>query len=147
MLKPSNLPSTTPRAWCARSTRLNWVALGSVFFFAACASVPAPTEQMAVSTAAVANAVSAGGPEWAAADMRMAREKLDRANAAMTTKDYASARTWAHEAQVDAQVAAARARSNKAQKAADVMQEDSRVLREELDRKAKASTAPIAPRN
>jgi Domain of unknown function (DUF4398) len=114
--------------------------------------VPAPTEQMAVSTAAVANAVSAGGPEWAAVDMRMAREKLDRANAAMAAKDYANARTWAHEAQVDAQLAAARSRSNKAQKAADVMQEDSRVLKEELDRKAKTnsnsnSNSNSTPRN
>jgi hypothetical protein len=134
---------TTPH-----NTRLP-LALGSaLWLFAACASVPAPTQQIALSTAAVANAVSAGGPEWAAPEMRLAREKLDRANAAMATKDYEQARMLAHEAQADAQLAAAKSRANKAQKAADVMQEDSRVLAEELDRKSKA-TSPIntTPRN
>ncbi len=135
-------------AFTSGRTKMGTLCVAGTLVFAGCASVPPPTEQMAVSTAAVANAVSAGGPDWAAADMRMSREKLDRANAAMAAKDYASARTWAHEAQVDAQLTAAKARSNKAQKAADVMQEDSRVLKEELDRKAKSSGSNnSAPRN
>jgi len=104
---------------------------------AGCASVAPPTEQLAVSKAAVANAVDAGGPEFAPAEMRTAREKLDRANQAMTAKDYEGARSLAEQAQVDAQLAATKARSAKAQKAALAVQEDSRVLREELDRKRK----------
>jgi Domain of unknown function (DUF4398) len=135
---------TTPTT--SRSTRMFVVLSSAVGLFAACASVPAPTQDMALSTAAVANAVSAGGPEWAAPEMRAAREKLDRANAAMAAKEYEQARIWAHEAQADAQLAAAKARANKAQKAADVMQEDSRVLAEELDRKSKAIPT-TTPRN
>ena len=104
---------------------------------AGCASVPAPTEQIAVSKAAVANAVSAGGPEFAAPEMRTAQDKLDRANEAMVAKDYERARRLAEESQVDAQLAAAKARSAKAQKAALAAQEDSRVLREEINRKSK----------
>jgi Domain of unknown function (DUF4398) len=98
--------------------------------------VPPPNEQLAVSTAALANAVSAGGSEFAAGDMRNAREKLDRANVAMTAKKYEAARSLAEEAQVDAQLAGTRARTAKAKKAAVELQEDSRVLREELSRKA-----------
>lgn len=104
---------------------------------AGCASVPAPREQIEVSKAAVANAVGAGGPEFAPAEMRTAQDKLDRANQAMAAKDYERARWLAEGAQVDAQLAVTKARSAKAQKAAYAVQEDSRVLREELNRKSK----------
>ncbi len=104
---------------------------------AGCALVPAPTEQVAVSKAAVAHAVDAGGPEFASAEMRTAQEKLDRANEAMAAKEFERARWLAEQAQVDAQLAIAKARSAKAQKAAAALQEDSRVLREEINRKSK----------
>jgi Domain of unknown function (DUF4398) len=113
------------------------IITGASIFMAGCASTPAPTEQVAVSTAAVAHAVSAGGTESAPTEMRTAREKLDRANVAMAAKDYDRARWLAEEAQVDAQLAETKARSTKAQKAADELQEDSRVLREEINRKSK----------
>jgi hypothetical protein len=103
----------------------------------ACASTPAPTEQVAVSTAAVANATTAGAPELASAEMQLARQKLDRAKVAMIAEDYKLARSLSEEAQVDAQLAEAKALSGKAHKAADELQESVRVLREEIDRKAK----------
>ncbi|MBK8324631.1 MAG: hypothetical protein IPL06_18520 [Betaproteobacteria bacterium] len=40
---------------------------------AGCASTPAPTEQMAVSKSAIANAASAGGGEYASIEMRSAQ--------------------------------------------------------------------------
>lgn len=103
---------------------------------AGCASLPPPTEQIAVSKVAVSNAASAGGNEFATADMRAARDKLDRAIQAMTAEDYKTARLLAEQAEVDAQLAASKARSAKAQKAADTVQEGSRVLRKEIDRKS-----------
>jgi acyl-CoA synthetase (AMP-forming)/AMP-acid ligase II len=112
------------------------IALGAALMLG-CASVPAPTEQIALSKAAVANAVSAGAPEFAAPDISSAQDKLARANLAMVAEDYESARWLAEHAQVDAELAAAKARSAKAQKAAFAVQEDSRVLREELNRKSK----------
>lgn len=125
---PSCLASAGLPAWLA----------GASIFLAGCASnPPAPTAQMAVSNAALAQAVSAGAPELAPAEMRTARDKMDRANAAMTTQDYEQARLLAEQAQADAQLAVTKARSVKAQKAAAAVQEDSRVLREEIDRKAK----------
>jgi hypothetical protein len=102
-----------------------------------CASVPAPTEQMAVSKSAIANAVAAGGAEYAAVEMKSAQEKMDGANRAMAKEDYADARWLAEQAQADARLAEKKAQSAKAQKAAGVMEEDLRVLREELARKSK----------
>lgn len=106
-------------------------------FMAGCASTPPPTEQLAVANAAVANASSAGGGDLAAGELQTARDKLDRAKVAIAAKDYDQARPLLQEAQVDAQLAEARARSLTSRKAVGQLQEGIQVLREELDRKSK----------
>jgi septal ring factor EnvC (AmiA/AmiB activator) len=103
---------------------------------AGCASIPPPVEQMAVSKAAVNSANSAGGNEFAPVLLKSAMDKMDAAERAMSEKDYVTARQQAEQAQVDAQLSAATARSSKAQKAAGALQEDNSVLRQEIDRKA-----------
>ena len=113
------------------------VSIAAAFLLAACASVPPPTEQMAVSRAAVSSASSAGATEFAPLLLKSAMDKMAAAERAMTEKKYVSARELAEQAQVDAQLAAASSRSAKAQKAAEAVQEDSRVLRKEIDRKSK----------
>jgi hypothetical protein len=102
-----------------------------------CASVPPPTERIAISKVAIDNAVSAGGPEFAPAEMNSARDKLARANVALSVNDYAGAKWLAEQAQADADLAASKSRTAQAQKAALAVQEDGRVLHEELDRKSK----------
>jgi uncharacterized lipoprotein YmbA len=115
---------------------LKLAALASAtVLLAACASTPPPNAQVAVSAAAVNHAAGAGAPELAPVEMRLARDKLQRANVAMTTKDYGQALALAQEAQVDAQLAEAKAHSAKARKAAEEVREDGRVLREEIERK------------
>lgn len=118
-------------------TALPALILGASMLLAGCASTPAPTEQLAVSAAAVSRADNAGAAALAPAEMQMAREKLDQARLAMTQEDFDNARNLAQEAQVDAQLAEAKSRSGKARKAAEELQEGVRVLREELDRKNK----------
>lgn len=105
-------------------------------FIAGCASIPAPTEQMAVSKVAVSNATSAGGNEFAPQALKSAMEKMDAAERAMAEQDYLRARQLAEQAQVDAQLAAITARSAKAQKAAQELQEGNRVLQQEIERNA-----------
>jgi hypothetical protein len=105
------------------------VAVAVAIFMTGCASaptIPAPTEQMALSHAAINSANSAGGSEYAPVQLK-----------SMGTKNYSLARQLAEEAQVDAQLAAAAARAGKAQKAADALRESDRVLHKELDRSAK----------
>ena len=103
-----------------------------------CASMKAPaTADVAVSKAAVDNAAGAGGVEYAPVEMNAAREKLAQANKAMTAKDYKLARELANSAQADAKLAQSKANSAKATSAADALQDDIRVLREELDRSSK----------
>jgi hypothetical protein len=106
----------------------------AVFITTGCASAPPPVEQMAVSRAAVESANSAGANEFAPVLLKSAMDKLAAAELAMTKKDYVNARQLAEQAQVDAQLAVATARSVKAKKAAETVRESSRVLRKEIKR-------------
>ena len=104
---------------------------------AGCSSVPPPREEMAVAKTAIANAVSAGGVEYAPVEMRTAQEKMDQANRAMAKEEYDAARRLATEAEADARLAEKMAQAAKARKAESVTQEDIRVLREEMNRRSK----------
>ncbi|MFZ6742864.1 DUF4398 domain-containing protein [Undibacterium sp. JH2W] len=100
-----------------------------------CSSMKTPaTAEVAVSKEAVNNAAVAGGAEFAPVEMNSAREKMAMANKAMQAKDYKLANDLATQAQADAKLAQAKANSAKAEKAANALQDDIRILREELDR-------------
>jgi hypothetical protein len=102
---------------------------------AACATVtPAPTARLAVADAAVADAASADAPQYAAADFRNAQRKLNRAHAEAAQGDYAGAQDLAEEAEVDARLAATRARAAKAARAEAEVQASIRALRDEMAR-------------
>lgn len=113
------------------------MSVSAVMLMAACASTSAPTEQMAVSRAAVSSAMSAGGNQFAPVQTKSALDKMSAAEKAMADKDYELALRLAEQAEVDAKLAAEMARSAKAQKAADALQEDIRVLRQEIERQSK----------
>lgn len=127
----------TPIVTVLPTRRLRWAAAASsLLVLGACASSPpAPTAQMAVSTAAVAQAVTAGGSDLAPGELRAAQDKLAQANTALVTKDNARALTLAQQAELDARLATARAGAAKAQRAAASVQAGTRALSEEIDRK------------
>lgn len=112
------------------------ISVTAAIILAACASAP-PLEQIAVSKAAITNATGAGSNEFAPYEIKTAIEKMNAAERAMKDKDYALAEKLAKEAQVDAQLATVLSRSAKAKRAADTVQEDSRILRKEIERKSK----------
>ena len=131
-----NTHHTTLGTRWSRPPRLRCAGLAAaVLALAACATAPVPTEQLAVTTAAVAQAVSAGGQELAPTEMGAARDKLVRAHLAVAAKDNPQALRLAQQAQVDAQLAASKAEATKARKAEAELQEAARVLREEMKRK------------
>jgi hypothetical protein len=107
-----------------------------VLALAGCASkqrAPAAAD-VAVSKNAVENAVSAGAADLAPEEITTARSKMLRANQALAAKDYALARDLATQAQADARLAQSKANSAKATAAANALDNDLRVLREEVDR-------------
>jgi hypothetical protein len=118
---------------CKSAFRPMAIALLAVSF-AGCASTPAPTEQMAVSKTAVDGATAAGGTEFAPIELKAAQDKMTAANLAMAKENYKEAGMLAQEAQVDAQLAATKARSAKAQKAVQDSQDSLRTLQDEINR-------------
>jgi hypothetical protein len=119
-----------PTAWPAALS-----AATLALMLVACASTPPPTEQMAVARAALTHAAGAGATEAAPAEMASARQKLARADIAMAAKDNDLALSLSQQAQVDAQLAEARAHAAKAGQAATAVNDASRALAEELARK------------
>lgn len=106
---------------------------GASALLSACAGAPEPREQMAVSRAAVERA---SGPAAAEAPLELAaaRDKMQRANIAMTQKDYVLARQLAEQAEADAALAEARARLTRSDRALAEVRESIRQLRAELNR-------------
>jgi Domain of unknown function (DUF4398) len=113
------------------------ILMVSGIFMSGCASTPPPLELIAVSKAAVNEANNAGANELAPIQYKSAMEKMNAADLAMAQKDFPLAQQLAEQAQVDAKLAVAMARSAKAKKAADAVQEDSRILSQEIGRKTK----------
>ncbi|MGX9759419.1 DUF4398 domain-containing protein [Pseudomonas sp. WS 5412] len=110
-----------------RGLKLAALAIGTSFVLAGCAGNP-PTEQYAVTQSAVNSAVSAGGTEYAAVEMKAAQDKLKQAELAMHDKKYDEARRLAEQAEWDARVAERKAQAAKA----DLALKDSQKAVEEL---------------
>ncbi len=119
-------------------TRPNWLAIpiaaAALALLGACASTPPPNAELAVAKAAVGQAAGATGAE-APVEMAAARDKMARANAAYGQQDYELARQLAAEAEADATLAQAKARSVRSERALTEVREGIRMLREEMARK------------
>ena len=104
---------------------------------AACASAPPPTEQMAVARSTVDRVAAAPAvATMAPADLQRARDKLLQAEAAMTAKDYETARRLAAEAEVDARVAETRADASRNAANLAQVQDGIRALQDEISRRS-----------
>lgn len=121
------MPLSNPRLICSI------FLISLISLISGCAGEP-PTEQMALTKTAIENAMSEGGTEFAPVEMRHAQEKLELAREAMDKKDYELARWVAEEAEADAELAAAKVRSAKAQQGVAAVQENIHILKQELDR-------------
>ena len=117
---------------------MSLVAFAAVFT-AGCATAEKRdvASQLAVAKTAVADAVSAGAPELASVEFKSAQENLDAAEKASMASDYKNAARLGENAQLNAQLAAAKARAAKAQQAADALRDSNRTLQDEMNRTAK----------
>jgi hypothetical protein len=99
---------------------------------ASCASEPRPVAELARAHTLVEAAEQSGAPQYAAADLDAAREKLQRAERREVEPELAY--RLAEEASADAQVAAARARAAKAEHAVAEVDASIESLRREANR-------------
>lgn len=126
-LKTMKINTAKPASTPLRSLKLAALAIGSSLVLAGCAANP-PTEQYAVTQSAVNSAVSAGGTEFSAVEMKSAQDKLKQAEIAIHDKKYDEARVLAEQAEWDARVAERKAQAIKAEQAV----KDSRIGVQEL---------------
>ena len=99
-------------------------ALAGVGLFAiGCASVPDPKPEIEKADLAVRKAEAVNAAELAPLDARLARDKIEKAKLERGEKHYQAARRLAEEAEVDALVAEAKARSTRVQRATEEKRE------------------------
>jgi hypothetical protein len=95
---------------------------------------PAPTQQLITARALVEQADKANAQRYAPADLQRAHDELSSAEKAVNDHKYDDARRYAEDAQVDADLASARASSGEAQRAAQEVNRSIDSLREESER-------------
>lgn len=134
-LKAMNTRTAKTSSNTLRGLKLAALALGTTFVLAGCAGKP-PTEQYAVTQSAVNSAVSAGGTEYAAVEMKAAQDKFKQAEIAMHDKNYEKAKVLAEQAEWDARLAERKAQAGKAAKAVQDAKQGVQDLREESMRSA-----------
>ena len=96
---------------------------------AGCASVPEPKGELANADLALRKSEAVNASEFAPLDARLAREKLEKAKLDMSKEKYQSARRLAEEAEVDALVAEAKARSTRVQNQTQQLRDEIEKLR------------------
>ena len=118
-------------------------AAAAAWGLSACASSPIPNEKIAVAQASVQRAEQAGAPQSAPVELATAKDKLSRAQKAAADKDGQPATIFAEQADVDAQLAEATARTAQSHKAAAEFDASMQALRAESMRATQPM--PVAP--
>lgn len=108
--------------------------IGSSLLLAGCATATPPTDAVATAGTAVNQAIDAKAAQHAPLELRLATEKLDRAQSALSEEDYEGARRLAEQARADARLAEANARSASERREAQEVEQTIDVLEREADR-------------
>ena len=124
----------------------NFTLLVSAAIVAGCASTPRPTEEMTRARTLIDQVAQSGAQQYAPDNLQEARDRAAAADAAASKHDNVAAQQLASEASADAQLAAARAQSGKAQQSVKELNESLNSLREESTRKNEGGVPPsVAP--
>jgi hypothetical protein len=100
---------------------------------------PPPSQDLTMARTLVEQADKSDAQRYAPADLQRAHDELSSAEKASAERRYVEARRYAEMAQVDADLASARASSGEAQHAAHEVQRSIDSLRQESDRHANDS--------
>jgi hypothetical protein len=129
-----------PRAHAHRRTTI----LATAILIAGCSTARPPTAKLATADVAIREAEEADAARYAPLEMRLAREKLEKARRATDDDEHERARRLSEQAFVDAELAEAKADAEKARAKTEHARESVEALRGEAARPLRAP-AP-APR-
>jgi hypothetical protein len=104
---------------------------------------PPPTEEVTRARAVIEQADKAGAQRYAAADLQRAHDELSDAEKANADGKFSDARRYAESAEVDADLATARASDGEAERAATEVAQANETLRQESGRNT--TTTPANP--
>lgn len=124
---------------------LTTLLIAGISVLAGCGTTASPAPFIAAGSSSVEAARSAGAPELAATELNDARAKLERARALATAGDEQGATRLAEEADVDAQLARAKAGSERSRRAVTELETGLQLLRDELNRAAAKQSMRPAP--
>jgi len=113
---------------------LSVAVVAALMVASGCSTVGPPKAEIAAADLAIQDATKSMAPQYAPLELRMARDKLDKAQRAMNNEEYIDARRLAEEALVDAELAEAKASSEDARRAANELQQSLETLRREAER-------------
>jgi hypothetical protein len=132
-----NTQNAIPKASLTFSSYMLYAITGSAiasFFLVACASVPPPSQQIAAAEMAIAHAEQAQVADYSSPELVDAREKLTAARAAVAEKNMTTAARLAEQAELNADLASAKATAAKAKTVNDEMQKSTSVIKQEMQR-------------
>ena len=109
-------------------------ALGLLAVTACAPTMQPPTSEMALANSAVERASSAGAYDYAPLELKLARDKIEQAKAALQARDYTGAQRLLEQAELDAKLAESKSGTAKSQMAVDELQKSIEAIREEIKR-------------
>ena len=112
---------------------ISTVAFASLVL-AACASTPPPNTQITAAESAISHAEQAQVADYASPELVEARKNLAAAKAEIAAKNMTIAARLAQKAELNADLAAAKASAVKAKAVNDEMQKSTTVIKQELQR-------------
>jgi hypothetical protein len=112
-----------------------WVLLGICFLVATgCATQTAPMETISGAEMAIKVAEESDASVNAPLELKLAKDKLEQANAAVKQEEFEKAKRLADEAMVDARLAQTRSLADKQKKLAEEMRDSIEALQKEIKR-------------
>jgi hypothetical protein len=111
------------------------LALGGA---AACADPRQPAQEIEKAEIAIDSADASGAPAEAPLEMKLAREKMEKAKSLLRDEEWDEAKRLAEQAQVDAQLAEAKAESETEREHAQELEKTIETLRNEAERGVEA---------
>ena len=122
------------------TTRFTIIAAGVILI--GCATTRPPTRALTRAELGVRAAREAGADEASSLDLKRAADKLEQAKKAMAAERYEQARRLAESAQVDAELAQAKAEGEVVRRAADQLQRRVDAIQSEAERESRKPLSP-----
>lgn len=132
-----NIKHLNPKALCnvffTKASVISAAAIVSLLM-AACASTPPPNTQITAAESAISHAEQAQVADYSSPELVEARKDLAAAKAAIAEKNMTTAARLAQKAELNADLANAKAAAVKAKTVNDEMQKSTTVIKQEMQR-------------